>query len=108
MTPETLAGVLEDLLTKAEQSHLAYQQEHGPTDWPQYYSDYLFRALGSEFTLEQLSTALRDASAAHGEYEAEQGGERDEQWARWYAEHMAGALSIDWYRFLAESESWEG
>ena len=107
MTPQTLADTLEELLTQAEQSHLAYQQEHGETDWPPYYADYLHRALGTEFTLEQVSTALRDAAAAHGEYEAAHGGQRDEEWPRWYAQHMAGALSRDWYRWLAETDVWD-
>ena len=107
MTPETLTDVLEGLLVKAEQSHLAYQQEHGETDWPPYYADYLYRALGTEFTLEQVSEALRDAAAAHGVHE-EQTGVRDEEWPRWYAEYMAGALSREWYQWLAETESWEG
>ena len=107
MTPEALAGTLEDLLTRAEQSHLAYQQEHGDTDWPPYYADYLFRVLGTEFTLEQISTALREAATAHGEFEEAQGAGRDEAWAKWYAQHMAGNLSRDYYRWLAESESWE-
>ena len=107
MTPETLTDVLEDLLRKAEQSHLAHQQEHGQTDWPPYYADYLHRALGSDYTLEQVSSALREAAAAHGEYEEAQGKGRDEQWPRWYAEYMSGVLSRDWYRWLAENESWD-
>ena len=106
MTPETLEDTLADVLTKAEQSHLAYEQQHGQTDWPPYYADYLFRVLGTEYTLDQLSTALRDAAAAHGEFEAKQGTGRDEAWARWYAQHMAGALSRDWYRWIAEADPW--
>ena len=93
MTPPTLADTLEELLAEAERSHLAYQQQHGETEWPPYYAEYLHRALGAEFTLEQVVIALRDAAAAHGQYEAAQGGERDEAWPRWYAEHMAAALS---------------
>lgn len=108
MTPATLTDVLEDLLTKAEQSHLAHQQEHGETEWPQYYAEYLHRALGEEYTLEQVSTALREAVTAHGVYEEENGGTRDEQWPRWYAEHMSGSLSREWYQWAAELDAWEG
>lgn len=107
MTPEALEDALATLLTQAEQSHLAHEQQYGATDWPPYYSEFLYRALGTEFTLEQLSSALRDAAAAHGEFEAAHGGERDDEWARWYAQHMAGALSRDWYRFIAETEAWD-
>lgn len=107
MTPETLTDVLEDLLVKAEQSHLAHQQQYGDTDWPPYYADYLHRALGSDYSLEQVTAALREASAAHGEFEEKSGGVRDEAWPRWYAEYMSGVLSRDWYRLIAESEAWD-
>jgi hypothetical protein len=107
MTPETLAGALEDLLVRAEASHLAYQIEHGVTDWPPYYAAQLHSALSGEYSLEQITTALRDAAAAHGEYEQENGGRHDAQWPRWYAEHMAGALSRKWYSFLAQLEAWD-
>jgi hypothetical protein len=107
MSPENLTDVLEDLLKKAEESHLAYQQEHGETDWPPYYADYIHRALAADYTIEQVSSALRDAAAAHGVYEEQQGKGRDEAWARWYAEHMAGSLSREWYQWLAENESWD-
>ena len=32
---------------------------------------------------------------------------RDEAWPRWYAEHMAGTLSRDWYRQVAELDAWD-
>jgi predicted enzyme related to lactoylglutathione lyase len=35
-----------------------------------------------------LAEALRRAAAAHGEHEARQGGEYDENWPDWYAEYM--------------------
>ena len=107
MTPSNLTDVLEQLLIAAERSHLAYEQSHPGTDWPPYYAEHLHRALGSDYELEQVSAALRDAAAAHGVYEAEHGGVRDEAWPRWYAEHMAGSLSRDWFRQLAELEAWD-
>ena len=37
--------------------------------------------------------SLREAEAAHGEYEKEElGGVRDEEWAPWYAEFIVNAL----------------
>ena len=36
----------------------------------------------------ELATALRRASAAHGEHEARTGGQRDENWPDWYAAYM--------------------
>ena len=38
-----------------------------------------------------LASALRRASAAHGEHEARNGGQRDENWPDWYAEYMVAA-----------------
>nr|WP_149763195.1 VOC family protein [Mesorhizobium albiziae] len=35
-----------------------------------------------------LANAMRRASAAHGEHEKRNGGQRDENWPGWYAEHM--------------------
>lgn len=35
-----------------------------------------------------LANAMRRASAAHGEHEQRNGGERDENWPDWYAEYM--------------------
>jgi catechol 2,3-dioxygenase-like lactoylglutathione lyase family enzyme len=35
-----------------------------------------------------LASALRRAAAAHGEHEKRTGGQRDENWPDWYAEHM--------------------
>src|SRR5215207_8833865 len=35
-----------------------------------------------------LASALRRASAAHGEYETRTGGQRDENWPDWYAAYM--------------------
>ena len=35
-----------------------------------------------------LAAALRRAAAAHGEHEARNGGEYDENWPDWYAEYM--------------------
>jgi catechol 2,3-dioxygenase-like lactoylglutathione lyase family enzyme len=36
----------------------------------------------------EVEGALRRASAAHGEHEARNGGQRDENWPAWYAEYM--------------------
>ena len=36
----------------------------------------------------ELAAALRRASVAHGEHEKRTGGQRDENWPDWYAEHM--------------------
>ncbi len=98
MSAESMTDVLERLLVAAEQSHLAYEQDHPGTDWQPYYAENLHRALGSDYTLDQVSAALRDASAAHGVHEErELRGVRDEQWPRWYAEHMAKQLSREWF-----------
>jgi catechol 2,3-dioxygenase-like lactoylglutathione lyase family enzyme len=35
-----------------------------------------------------LAVALRRAEAAHGEHEKRTGGQRDEHWPEWYAEHL--------------------
>jgi hypothetical protein len=105
MSPDTLANALENLLLQAERSHLGYEQEHGRTDWPEYYAEHVHQALGTEFTLEQILDALRAAAIAHNEYELAQGTGRDASWARWYAEHMAGALSVEFYRWAAASGS---
>ena len=35
-----------------------------------------------------LANAMRRASAAHGEHEKRNGGQRDEKWPDWYAEYM--------------------
>jgi hypothetical protein len=44
-------------------------------------------------TKEELTRLLKEAEAAHGKYEAEElGGERDEEWAAWYAEYIVKAL----------------
>jgi hypothetical protein len=49
--------------------------------------------MASELTKEELARLLRDAEAAHGEYERDQlGGVRDEEWAVWYAEFIVNAL----------------
>ena len=37
----------------------------------------------------ELAAALRRASVAHGEHEKRTGGQRDENWPDWYAQHMA-------------------
>jgi hypothetical protein len=46
-----------------------------------------------DLTKEELTRLLREAEAAHGQYEKEEfGGERDEEWAQWYAEFIVNAL----------------
>jgi hypothetical protein len=48
---------------------------------------------GTELTKEELTRLLREAEAAHGEYERDQlGGVRDEEWPAWYAEFIVNAL----------------
>jgi hypothetical protein len=48
---------------------------------------------GSDLTKEELTRLLREAEEAHGRYEKEElGGERDEDWASWYAEFIVNAL----------------
>jgi hypothetical protein len=48
---------------------------------------------GTELTKEELTRLLREAEAAHGEYERDQlGGVRDEEWPAWYAEFIVDAL----------------
>jgi catechol 2,3-dioxygenase-like lactoylglutathione lyase family enzyme len=37
----------------------------------------------------ELAAALRRASVAHGEHEKRTGGQHDENWPDWYAQHMA-------------------
>jgi catechol 2,3-dioxygenase-like lactoylglutathione lyase family enzyme len=39
-------------------------------------------------SVNDLASALRRAGAAHGEHEKRTGGQRDENWADWYAEYM--------------------
>jgi hypothetical protein len=47
----------------------------------------------TELTKEELTRLLREAEAAHGEYERDElGGVRDEEWAPWYAEFILNAL----------------
>ena len=47
-------------------------------------------------TTDILTDALERAAAAHGKYEAEElGGRYHDEWPRWYAEHMARALTED-------------
>ncbi len=47
----------------------------------------------TDLTKEELTRLLREAEAAHGQYEKEElGGERDEEWAPWYAEFIVNAL----------------
>ena len=40
-----------------------------------------------------LASAMRRASAAHGEHEKRNGGQRDENWPDWYAEYMVAEQS---------------
>jgi hypothetical protein len=48
---------------------------------------------GEDLTKEELTRLLREAEAAHGRYEREElGGERDADWAPWYAEFIVNAL----------------
>ena len=47
-----------------------------------------------EVTVEQLASLLRDAEAAHGEYEKSLG-RRDDDWPRWYARFIIDKLESD-------------
>src|SRR4051812_31183648 len=52
------------------------------------------RAEMADLTKEELTRLLKEAEAAHGEYEkAELGGVRDENWPAWYAEFIVGKLA---------------
>lgn len=42
----------------------------------------------------ELEQALRDAAAAHGEYERDELGHEDKDWPVWYAAHMARAAGL--------------
>ena len=44
-----------------------------------------------EVTVEQLASLLRDAEAAHGEYEKSLG-HRDDDWPHWYARFIIDKL----------------
>jgi hypothetical protein len=51
-----------------------------------------------ESMVDVLTDALKRAAEAHGVHEAEDlGGVYDEEWPRWYAEHMIRALRADGY-----------
>ena len=63
MTDQAFVDVLADLLKRAEVAHLAYQEEHGPTDWPQFYATHLTRALGDSYREEDVLTALLSAAS---------------------------------------------
>ena len=47
----------------------------------------------ADLTKEELTRLLREAEAAHGQYETEElGGVRDEEWPAWYAEFIVNRL----------------
>jgi hypothetical protein len=47
----------------------------------------------ADLTKEELTELLHEAEQAHGRYEREElGGERDADWAAWYAEFILNAL----------------
>jgi hypothetical protein len=46
----------------------------------------------ADLTKEELTLLLREAEKAHGEYEKKLGGERDADWASWYAEFIVNLL----------------
>jgi hypothetical protein len=48
-------------------------------------------AVQVELTREELARLLREAEAAHGEYERELG-RRDEDWPGWYADYILRRL----------------
>ena len=50
----------------------------------------------TELTKEELTRLLREAEAAHGEYEKKElGGARDEDWPAWYAEYIVDKLRTE-------------
>ncbi|HEU4947595.1 MAG TPA: hypothetical protein VFT31_10605 [Kribbella sp.] len=51
-------------------------------------------------TTEILTDALKRAAAAHGVYEEEVLGKHDDEWPRWYAEHMTRTLAEDGYQLV--------
>ena len=64
---------------------------------------------------EELVKAIQAASAAHHEFEANVlHGERDEQWAGWYAAYMLGRLGdfvsastlTEWVSTAPDSDEW--
>jgi hypothetical protein len=87
LTIETLTA----LLTEADVAHRAFEQQHGATEWPEWYAARLHEALGTEYPYRDILESLKDAAAAHHFYEVETGGPHAE-WAEWYATHMVGAL----------------
>jgi hypothetical protein len=44
-------------------------------------------------SVNDLASAFRRAEAAHGEHEKRNGGQRDANWADWYAEYMVSEQS---------------
>jgi hypothetical protein len=45
-----------------------------------------------------LAELLKDAERAHADYERDRlGGQRDADWAKWYATYMAERLSLEGY-----------
>ncbi|MCE7004444.1 hypothetical protein LWC34_16610 [Kibdelosporangium philippinense] len=57
--------------------------------------------LPDDDVIEVLLAVLKKTAAAHGEYEESQlGGEYDEEWPEWYAEHMAQKLRDSGYRIV--------
>lgn len=56
-------------------------------------------------TTEIILDALQRAAAAHGVHEAEElGGQFDEQWPQWYAEHMTRTLAADGYQIVRSNQ----
>jgi hypothetical protein len=47
-----------------------------------------------DLTVERLAELLREAEAAHAEYESELG-RRDEQWPSWYARYIVDKLALE-------------
>jgi hypothetical protein len=55
-------------------------------------------------TTETVLAALEQAATAHGVHEAEElGGVYDQEWPRWYAEHMAQTLAAGDHRVGADA-----
>ena len=47
-----------------------------------------------DVSVDRLAELLRDAKAAHGEYERELG-HRDEDWPTWYARYIVDKLALE-------------
>lgn len=65
----------------------------------------MVKALTDEQTRNLLRELLSNTAGSHGVYERDQlGGQYDEQWPTWYAQHMSQQLAIAGY-VITEAQS---